>query len=475
MLLLAVPGEAQESLTLEPGDMVFVDVYRQPELSTTAQLGPDGAVVMPYLGPITISGLTEKEAAATISQSLRRYVKRPRVTVSRTGAAFPSPVEGFRSQNMKTELIPLHNAMAEELADSLREMTSEGGAVSFDRNTNTLIVTDTPSALQNIMSVVNRLDSMQSQITQVRIEAKIAEVKTGAMKELGLRWFVQDKQIGGGYYPMPTQELMLNSLRGSSAAPITNENIGDSTGSNAGTGRRFVDGTNNFTQRLNIPVQVPKPGQMFFSYVNDYVDVGVLLDALVADNKAELLATPNVLTSNHNTAEIRSVEEYPFTEYAVDFGRSAFSTEFIELGIILRVTPHVQQDEKGKLVKLELEPEVSYPVGTNNGVPIRAVRRSKSEPIVRNGQTLVVGGIYRNDHRNFDTGVPVLGKVPVVGPLFRHTERVQEQTELMVFVTPTVHDKPDTITWDRMINLTSASEVLEQMPVRETLREVRQE
>ncbi|HEO70409.1 MAG TPA: hypothetical protein ENN80_04040, partial [Candidatus Hydrogenedentes bacterium] len=124
-----------------------------------------------------------------------------------------------------------------------------------------------------------------------------------------------------------------------------------------------------------------------------------------------------------------------------------------DLGIQMQVTPHVYRDQGGVYVQLELAPEVAFYSGSSNGVPIRAVRSSESVANVRDKQTLVIGGITLNDERHTEQKVPVLGHVPVLGVLFRHKERTREAKELMVFVTPTVHERPETVTWDRMLNL----------------------
>jgi len=466
----AVPAE--EVKPLAPGEIVYVDVYRRPELSTTTQIDSNGAITLPYVGQVSISGMSEQAASAAVAQRLQIVLKNPRVTVSRrlldTGT-------GYRKAEMQTELIPLQNARAESLCEALQGMTSDGGAIGYDPDTNTLIITDTPATVRNIMSVVSRLDQMQSQLTQVRIEAKIAEVRAGAMKELGVRWFVQGEEGAGAYYPLPTQNPFISSLHGQSVEPLNNEMVGaQNDRSLSGLGRRLVNDQSP-DRRMTLPVQVPKPGQLAIGFFNGYVDVGVLLDALVADDKAELLASPNILTVNHKMAEIRSTEEFPYKEYGVDYGRTTFATKFMDLGIVLRVTPHVLKDEQGTYVKLELEPEVSYPAGSSDGVPIRSVRRSKSIANVRNGQTLVIGGIFRNDNNQIQTGVPGLRKLPVLGGLFRHTEKVKSQTELMVFVTPTIHETPDSVTWDRMLNVTSAAEIINSVPQRETSGESRRE
>lgn len=467
LLSIAIPAfaadllpETQDPGVIMPGDLVFVDVYRRPEMSATTQVDASGDISLPFVGSVRIAGLNEIEATERVTTALSGVLRNPRVRVSKSGPAFGM---GYRTQEMKTELLPLQNSSAASLKQALYGMTSEGGTIGYDESTNTLIITDTPAAIQNMLSVVARLDQMQSQLTQVRIEAKIAEVKVGAMKELGVRWFVQGGEVNGGYYPLGSQDVGINALKGDSASPINNEIISTQNGNNSAFNnlvRRFVDEP-SFDRRMNIPVQIPKTGQLFLGLLNEHIDLGVLLDALVADNNAELLASPNILTVNHKKAEIKMTDEFPYTEFGTEVsGRAHFSTKFLDLGIKMIVTPHVHHDERGAYVKLELEPEVSFPTGSNNGVPIRSVRSYRGESNVRDGQTLVVGGIYRNDLRHVEQRVPVLGDVPVLGALFKRTEKTRSQTELMVFLTPTVHDTPESVTWDRMLDITANSEIV---------------
>jgi type II secretory pathway component GspD/PulD (secretin) len=444
---------------LEAGELVFVDVYRRPEVSTTTQIDSDGNIQIPFVGNVSVAGLSENEASARVRTALSSVLRNPRVTVSRSAPEFGG---GYRLPNMKTEILPLNNANAGSLSVALQGMTSAGGTIAYDPDTNSLIVTDTPDAIQNILHVTARLDQMQSQLTQVRIEAKIAEVKIGAMKDLGVRWFVQGTDVTGGYYPFPSQDVGINALKGASASPLGNENFSNNTGGagDSGAGRNFVDSA-AFDRLLDVPVQIPKAGQLFFGLLNEHVDLGVLLDALVADNEAELLANPNILTVNHKSAEISMIDEFPYTEFGIESsGRANFSVRFLDLGIKMAVTPHVYQDDKGRYVKLEFVPEVSFPTGSNNGVPIRSVRRYQGESNVRDGQTLVVGGIYRNDLRDVEQRVPGLGKLPVLGGLFKRTETASSQTELMIFLTPAVHDTPESVTWDRMLDITANSKIV---------------
>jgi type II secretory pathway component GspD/PulD (secretin) len=426
-------------------------VHRQPELSTTTQLDGNGNVEIPYIGKVSLSGLSLEEAGARVSMGLKSVLKNPKVTVARSTDGGDIPSGYVRTASMQTQVVPLNNADASVLQDALSGMSSGGGSVSYDPNTNSMILTDEPAVVQNMLSVIAELDQMESQITQILIEAKIVEVETKAAKELGIRWFVQGDEAGGGYSPAPRQDALLNSIRQFSGANA-NEFVQGSNRSNA-VGRRYID-EDSFERRLQVPVQVGTPGQMFFGFMNSGIDLGVMLDALVADDKAEMLASPYIGTVNHKPASIRMVEEFPYSELGTSGLSSVNSTRFLDIGITLDVVPHVRRDPDGeRYILVELSPEVSTAVGVSNGVPVRAVRSSDSQRIVRDGQSLVIGGIVMADNHTVIQQLPGLGSLPIFGNLFKHKERSKTSRELMIFVTPTIHDKPEDMRWERSLEL----------------------
>jgi len=459
-VLFAVCAAVAEPLT--PGDLVTVKVYRHGDLSSSTQLDGNGNIELPYIGNVNVAGLTEAEATARVEQGLRSILKNPRVKVSRAGGAI-TPIGGQRTEQMKTEVVALNNADAETLFNALIGMSTEGGTVNFDPATNALIVTDTPATLQNMKAVIQTLDQMQSQITQVHIESRIVEVESTAIKDIGIRWFAVGDQLAGGYTPNAAQSARVNALRGS-RDPAANERISNTNnnagGNNQGAGRRFVN-NNDFMRRLQVPVQLATPGQMFFGFFNSGIDLGAFLDALIADNRAEMLASPYVRTVNHQPAEIRMTEEFPFTELSTAGFSSTANVRFLDIGIILEVTPHVRRDPDGvPYIQLELAPEVSTATGTSNGVPVRSVRSTRTTSNVRDGQTLVIGGIRESDTQNIEQKVPVIGNWPVIGRLFRRNERAKTATELMIFVTPTIHERPEEMGIDRVLSAPDAEATL---------------
>jgi type IV pilus assembly protein PilQ len=461
--------------SIRPGDLLYVEVFRVPEMSRTYLVGEDGAVRLPYISPVPVGGMDEPTAAEAIKHALNPILRNPRVTVSRSDIGMVSEVTG-RQADMQLEAIPLRNSNADTMSQVLEGMTSPGGHVSHDPDTNTLLVTDTPATIKNMMNVIARLDQMQSQMTQVRIETRVAEVREGALKELGVRWFVQTDEFAGGFIPPGRRLSPIDQLRGG-LGPQANEFIGrddNNFGNDFALQREFVG--DSFDRRLNIPVLVPLPGQAFLGYANAGIDIGAMIDALVSDEQAEMLANPTILTVNHKPAVIRMVDEFPYTEFGTEItGQTNFSVKFLDLGIILEVTPHVYQDTIGTYVKLDLRPEVSFPSGIVNGVPIRSVRSSNTVANVRDGQTLIVGGILTEDEQNVETKVAGLGNIPILGNLFKTKEKAKLRKELMIFVTPTVHRRPEEVTWDKFVDVAQGINEAELAPAGVTRRESRKD
>ncbi len=476
MLAICLAGAAAMGEgTIRPGDVIYIEVFRVPEMSRAYLVGEDGAVRLPYIPPVPVGGMDEATAGDTIKQALGPILRNPRVTVSRSDIGGISDMVG-RTADMRLEIIPLRNSNADTMAQTLEGMTSPGGHVSHDPDTNSLLITDTPDAIKNMMNVMARIDQMQSQMTQVRIETRVAEVRVGALKELGVQWFVQGDDVNGGFYRPPSRLSSTDALNGR-FGPQANEFIGrddSNNGNDFALQREFVG--DSFDRRLNIPVMAPLPGQAFMGYAAGGVDIGAMIDALVSDEKAQLLANPTILTVNHKPAVIKMVDEFPYTEFGTEItGQTNFSVKFLDLGIILEVTPHVYQDTIGTYVKLDLNPEVSFPSGIVNGVPIRSVRSSNTVANVRDGQTLIVGGILTQDEQNVETKVAGLGNIPVLGNLFKTKEKAKFTKELMIFVTPTVHRRPEEVTWDKFVDVAQGINEAGMMPSGLSKREGRKD
>ncbi|MBN1361405.1 MAG: type II and III secretion system protein, partial [Sedimentisphaerales bacterium] len=192
-------------------------------------------------------------------------------------------------------------------------------------------------------------------------------------------------------------------------------------------------------------------------------DLGAGVTATVIDNtlemtiralqqtaKLNILSRPYILTSNNQTATIRVVNQVPFaTGSTTVAGQSQTTTDYQDIGIILAVTPQINPEG---LVIMTVSPEISSTTGDSVQVsdelslPVFATRASETKVAVQNGQTIVIGGLIQDEIRDTVHKVPLLGDVPIVGNLFRRTEKDKAKTELLIFLTPHVAPEAELLT-----------------------------
>jgi len=169
----------------------------------------------------------------------------------------------------------------------------------------------------------------------------------------------------------------------------------------------------------------------------DQYDFSSVIDALLTENKADLLAQPKILVENGEEAKIEIVTKLPFNTLTgnTSAGTAVNTTSFVDVGVILKVTPRIR---KGDVVNMELEPEVSFVQGERENIPIKASRKTNTHVNVKDGKTLIIGGLLQDRKLKTVQKVPFLGDIPLLGLLFRTTNDVVEKTELMIFITPRI-------------------------------------
>ncbi|HLA32842.1 MAG TPA: type II secretion system protein GspD, partial [Pseudomonas sp.] len=171
---------------------------------------------------------------------------------------------------------------------------------------------------------------------------------------------------------------------------------------------------------------------------------GVLITALSANSKSNLLSTPSLLTLDHQKAEILVGQNVPFQTGSFTTSASGADNPFTtierqDIGVTLKVTPHINE---GASLRLEIEQEISSIAPTSQGVNavdlITNKRSIKSTILAENGQVIVLGGLIQDDVTQADSKVPLLGDIPLLGRLFRSTKETRIKRNLMVFLRPTV-------------------------------------
>jgi type II secretory pathway component GspD/PulD (secretin) len=171
------------------------------------------------------------------------------------------------------------------------------------------------------------------------------------------------------------------------------------------------------------------------------------LSALAEDKDAKLVANPRISTVDHKEASIKVAKQWPIPQWTFNSDTGTWEVQgfdYKDIGIILKVTPHINQDN---FITLDVDPEVSdskdtVTFGGGGGgtaqIPIVDTRTASTRVIVTSGETLVIGGLVRTDEVTTKSGVPVLKDIPLLGNIFRHTSKQKISLDLLIFITPTV-------------------------------------
>jgi len=312
-------------------------------------------------------------------------------------------------ENLVTEIIKVNFATADEVAPRLKSVLSERGTIDTDIRTNTLIINDIPIYIKHARALLEQLDTP---IKQVLIEAKIVKIETDAVKDIGIQW-------GGAYGDTHNDHYYgINGGVGPTGQP----------GIDPGNGAPTV--TNNYV--VNMPASGATSGLgMIFGKVGVF-NLNLRLTALKNKHLANILSTPKVLALDNHQARIGQGMEIPY-QTTSDEGTT---TEFKKAELSLEVTPHITNNDNVAMdVQINKD---SLGQMTTDGPAINT-QQIQTTLLLYNGETAVVGGIIEKNRTDDNQKVPGLSTVPVVGNfLFKHTYKKNEQTELLIFITPTV-------------------------------------
>ncbi|MGQ4807991.1 Secretin XcpQ [Candidatus Entotheonellaceae bacterium PAL068K] len=290
--------------------------------------------------------------------------------------------------------------------------------ITADKPTNSLVITAPPEAYEVIKEIIEKLDIRRA---QVLVESLIAEVTIDAAKNLGVEWRVIDDPDDG--------VQVFGSLTGSAETGV----LGTLT-------------TNPLT---------PTPGFLIGALRNtitiggqEIPNIPAVLRAFQRDSNVNVLATPNLLTTDNEEAEIIIGEERPFLRTAQDTPSGGVTStvrtfEFRDTGITLRITPQISQ---GKTVRLNLFQEITNFVSESEVGAVTTTKRSaKTTVIVDDAQTIILGGLIQENINETETKVPCLGNLPVFGWAFKQTSQDKRKTNLLIFITPHILTSPDDV------------------------------
>ena len=320
---------------------------------------------------------------------------------------------------LQTEYIQLKYAKAttiSQLLTSDQGLLSERGSAVVDERTNTLLMKDTAGNLEKIREVINMLDVP---VRQVLIEARIVIAATSVGKELGVKW-------GGGGYKNNGNNL---TTWGGSQQTLVE---GNQILFNRGQGNNDPSILNlEAANMINFGATAANASSFAIGYQTaDYI-LDLELSAIETDGKAEIVSQPRVITADGQTASIESGKEIPYQEAS---SSGATSVSFKPAVLKLEVTPQITPDDR-IIMDLSINQD-SIGEWTTTGVPTIDTNSVRTQVLVDNGETVVLGGIFRSEEIRNISKTPFFGDLPLIGWLFRHSNYSSEKNELLVFITP---------------------------------------
>nr|WP_225984462.1 type IV pilus secretin PilQ family protein [Noviherbaspirillum aerium] len=309
--------------------------------------------------------------------------------------------------------------------DSKNRILSKRGSAVIDPRTNQLFVTDISSKLEEVRKLVQKTDVASK---QVLIEARIVEADDKFSRNLGAKLGFSDlRGVRGGDVGY--------SLGGSTRGALTGnyQGVGEQTGQAVITDQSYIPNT----QFVNLPaanINGVNPGSLAISLFSAAANrfLNLELSALEADGKGKIISSPRVVTADQLKALIEQGTELP---YQVATSSGATSIAFRKANLKLEVTPQITPDGN-VILDVDVNKD-SVGVETRAGYAIDT-KHVKTQVLVENGGTVVLGGIFQQVERTTDTKVPLFGDIPVVGNLFKSTARTNDKTELLIFITPKI-------------------------------------
>jgi len=302
---------------------------------------------------------------------------------------------------LETRIIKLNYANASEMAAALQPSLTRRGSIQTEKRTNSLIVADLSSNVDQLEQMAIKLDSTTPQI---EITAKLVDVNVEALRELGIEWNVGPATpeffTGGTPYPSQAPKLF---------------NDGDQRlGGDQNTG--IADPANSITYGIS----------------KNWGFIEAQLQSLEQNRKANIISNPRITTVDNREAKILVGQKIPLI--VQDVAGNPVS-QLQTIGIQLKVTPHLTQDKK---IIMDLHPEVSDLAtrSTVQGGVIINTSEADTRVMVDDGQTAVIGGLIRTNESKIRRGVPFLMDMPLIGWAFRSESTARDNRELIIFVTP---------------------------------------
>ena len=306
-----------------------------------------------------------------------------------------------------------------QVEQALTKVLSKRGSLASSPGSSNIIITDTES---NILAINEFIKEIDRETPQILVEVRIYDIKNTDSLDLGIEWEA-GRNTGYG-----TQ---------TAGSPVTGFSRSDP----------YVTGT--FDSTIN---RAATTGTLDFGILTKHFDMDIILEALQQQESAMLLANPRIMVLDNETASFKAIEEIPYQQLQQGGYQSFGTTEFKEVGVELEVTPHLAKDD---MVRLHIMPSFSVQVGQvaittigsggssiTSPQPVVDKRSADTIALIKDGQTVVIGGLRKQTVNRDITKVPLFGDMPLLGWLFRFEGEETVTNELVVFITPKIIEEP---------------------------------
>ncbi|MGC8769403.1 type IV pilus secretin PilQ [Calditerrivibrio sp.] len=305
--------------------------------------------------------------------------------------------EEKKTEPLFTEIIPVNYYKASDFDAVVKGVLSPRGKVQVESKSNSFVVTDTKDSIAKVKNVLKEVDKPTPQVT---IEARVVEVSDSSDLAYGIKWGANTN---------------INK---------TSINFPHSIGINGGAGGYMV----------NLPVGAPTGAlALTLGNISNTFNIDMAISAMESRNKAKTISSPKITTLDNQEAEIKSGGK----AIIVPSGDNTQS-QTIDVGIKLKVKPHITANN---MIFMEIEVEKSS-LGAVSGTNAETLeKKAKTQVLLANGETTVIGGIYEDEQNEIKNEVPGLSKIPFLGWLFRNNTERRAKKELLVFITPRIQNK----------------------------------
>ncbi len=396
-------GEKQEQ---KDADAIYID-FRDTDIREVARVlskvsGINMIVAEDVKASVTlnIEGVNWKTALDLISKTYNlTYIEKDNFIIIVSYAQIDKEAEKIP---LVTKIITINFVNTDDAKSYLKPVMSKRGNIEADKRTNSLIITDTPDNIQQAEEIVKRLDR---KTPQVLIELLMVDKKATNQFDLGVDWDWFDIKRG----------------------LIHNEPQENGTYKKASSA--FLASQTSALDGQNIALQY---GKLLWGRAY----VSALIEALKKDTSTDILANPRVLTLDNMSAQIDITDQVPYTSETTSDQGTVTSTQFKDVGIKMSVKPHITPDG---FIVIDVATEQSFVnYFTSDNQPAIGTRKSQNTMLIKDGETIVIGGLRNREKKKTIYKVPFIGDIPILGKLFSKTLDSDENRELVIFITPSI-------------------------------------